>query len=421
MTLLALVSACQPGTSVVGLGGDDHGDASLDTGVEAAPGDTADAAVDDTGEDQPDTWPRACPSLYDQDRLVEFSLDFAAADWGAMQSDCANGTQRYRPVSFSYEGETVAAMARLKGNWSWSCDKFQFVISFNEEDPAARFHGLRKLMLDAPWYDRTVLHERLAFPLFAERGLPYSCANNARVNVNGEYYGLYANLERLDHEYLERNFEDPDGNLYQGGSELKTNEDVADTARLDALRAATTVEAIGALVDLDQAVAEWAMEAMIPAMDNYWAGVEINYYLYDHPDRGFLYLPYDLDISFGDSAYTSGELVWPSSATVDPILYEHTGWRKEALFQVVLADETWCNRFVDALVLARGVYDPATLSAQLQAHDAQVADAYAEDPNAHVSTSERAAAVRQLEAFVGERAAFVDAWLAEGDHCPARW
>ena len=45
-------------------------------------------------------------------------------------------------------------------------------------------------------------------------------ANNAKVTVNGQYYGVYTNVERLDKEYLQRNFIEDDGNLYQGGAEL---------------------------------------------------------------------------------------------------------------------------------------------------------------------------------------------------------
>jgi hypothetical protein len=363
-------------------------------------------------------WPKPCSDLYTQSELPTFSLDFVPQDWADLQSACDRGSQAYHPVQFSYDGETVDAQVRLKGNWSWDCDKLQFVISFNEEDPDARFHGLRKVMLDAPWYDHTLLHERLAFPLFEARGLPYSCANNARLNVNGNYYGLYANLERVDHEYLERNWENPDGNLYQGGVELKTNEDVGDTSNLEALQAARTVDQIAALMDLDQAVAEWAMEAMIPAMDNYWAGVEINYYLYDHPSLGFVYIPYDLDISWGDAAYSDGSLVWPDSATVDPITYEHTGWGKEALVETVLAAPQWCRRFVEELELARAVYDPAALVAQVEQWDAQIGDALIEDTHKTFSDARHTAAVSHLKGFFGERAAFVDQWLAAGNHCP---
>lgn len=384
-------------------------------------GDTDGDTGGDTDTTPVETWPKACPDLYDPEQMPEFALQFGREAWEGVQSDCRNGAQTYRPVELTYEGETVAAMARLKGNWSWSCDKLQFIVSFNEEDPSGRFHGQRKLMFDAPWYDRTLMHERLAFPLFAARGLPYSCVNNAKLVVNGESYGVYANVERIDKEYLERHFEEPDGNLYQGGSELKTNEDVGDTSRLDALRAATTVEQIAALMDLDQAVAEWATEAMIPAMDNYWAGVEINYYLYDHPSRGFVYLPYDLDLSFGDGAYTSGELVWPDAATSDPLTYEHYGWGKEALVQTVLADPAWCERFVEELALTRSVYSPEDLAAQVDTWAAQIGEAVAEDARKPFSAADHAAAVRQLKVFLETRAAFVDEWLEEGGHCPARW
>ena len=374
----------------------------------------------DTGPVEP-TWPEPCADLYDPAIVPTFELSFSNAELQGLQSDCDQGIQNYRPVEFSYAGETVAAMARLKGNWSWSCEKYQFVISFNEQDPNGRFHGLRKIMLDAPWYDHTLMHERMAFPLFEALGLPYSCVNSARLMLNGSYYGLYSNIERIDHEYLERNFEEFEGNLYQGGVELETNEAANDTARRDALFAATSVEEIEALVDLDEAVAEWAAEAMLPAMDNYWAGVEINYYLYDHPSRGFVYLPYDLDIAFGDSAYSDGSLLWPESATSDPISYEHPGWLKEPIVQIVLADPIWCERFVEELVVARAAYSPEQMAEQVALWADQIADAVAEDQHKTFSNTDHDAALAQLQDFFAERAAFVDAWLAQADHCPAVW
>lgn len=397
--------------------------------VEQVGGDSDSAGGEETSEpvdtgdtaDDPETFPKACSELYDPDTLPTFELTFTDEEWGALRRDCGQGLQTYHPASFTWEGESVDAMVRLKGNWSWSCDKMQFVVSFNEVDPDGRFHGQRKLVLDAPWYDRTFLHERLAFPLFEARGLPYSCVNNARVLVNGAFYGLYANLERLDKEYLERHFEESDGNLYQGGTELKTNEDEADTSDIVALQAAVGIDEIARLVDLDQAVAEWATEAMLPAMDNYWAGVEINYYLYHHPGRGFVYLPYDLDLSFGDAAYPSGELVWPDAVNVDPITWEHSGWQKEALLETVLADEHWCGRFVEELELTRAAFDAEAMADQADAWAAQIADAVEEDTRKPFSTSDHEAAVVDLRAFLLRRAAVVDAWLAQGGHCPARW
>lgn len=436
MIALLTLLACSTGTvsGTPGKPSADDSDAAADDSAPVAD-DTADASDDTDGAgslpaeddeveeigDAVETWPKACADIYDQDLLPTFDLSFTDDAWRKLQSACTSYSLAYQDVTFSYGDESVAAQVRLKGNWSWSCDKYQFVISFNEVDPDARWHGLRKMVLDAPWYDRTLLHERVAFPLFERLGLPYSCANNARVTVNGAFYGVYANVERIDHEYLERNFEDPDGNLYQGGTELKTNEDIGDTSRLSALNSARTVDDIAALVDLDQAVAEWAAEAMLPAMDNYWAGVEINYYLYDHPEQGFLWLPYDLDISFGDSAYVGGGPVWPNAVNADPITYEHTGWRKEALFKTVLADTTWCERFVEELERAREAYDPASMAVDVQTWAEQIYNAVDEDKRKPYTTVQHESAVEDLQEFFQDRADVVDAWLASGGHCPARW
>ncbi len=415
----ATLAACSPASVDPGGGvdpavgeaadpGPDSGDHGVgwrvDTGVESITGRAPSAG--------------RCADLYDPDTLQQFSLDFEPDAWSDLESACAASALTYVPVTFSVGDESVAAHARLKGNWSWRCDKMQFVISFNEDDPDGRFHGQRKLVLDAPWYDHTLLHERLAFPVFERRGLPYSCANSARLDINGAYYGLYANVERIDREYLERHFDEPDGNLYQAGVELKTNEDTADTSRQAALAAATSLDEIEALVDLDQAVAEWATEAWIPAMDNYWAGVEINYYLYDHPSRGFVYLPYDLDISFGDAAYPDGTLLWPDTVSADPIHHEHPGWRKEWLVQTVLADPVWCGRFVAELAATHAATSPDALVAQVRAWDDQIRPSLVEDPNRPYSVERHDAGIASLVAFVPARAAFVQAWLDAGGHCP---
>lgn len=414
-----------PDTAAPPDSGPDDTDDTDDTDDSADSGGTTDTAdTGDTGE-EPETWPRACAPLYDQDTLQSFALDFSPEAWSQVQNDCWAGAQVWRPARFTHEGSTQDVHVRLKGNWSWSCDKMQFVVSFNhpDDDPEGRYQGLRKLVLDAPWYDHSLVHERLAFPLFAARGLPYSCANNARLDVNGAYYGLYANVERLDKEYLQRHFEgdDADGNLYQGGVELETNEDIADTSRLLMLQSAATVAEIEALVDLDQAVTEWATEALIPAIDNYWAGVEINYYLYDHPTRGFLYLPYDMDITFGDAAWGDGSPLAPDAWRLDPILHEHSGWRKEPLLMRVLSDPYWCERFREELANSLAVWDPAALSAQVDAWDAQIRPSLVDDPRRPFSVAHHDAAIAHLHDFFIRRGDFVDAWLAEDGHCPAPW
>jgi hypothetical protein len=414
-----LVFTSHDSTSSTGDAGNGHGGAG--TGGSTNVGGNAGAGGNAGTGGAPITYPQDCSDVYDENILPAFDLTFTPDQLNALQIDCGNNVQQYRPVKLTYGNEVVDAMVRLKGNWTWDCSKMQFVVSFNEIDPKGRFHGLRKLVFDAPWYDRTVLHERLAMPFFKARGLPYSCVNNAMVSINGVYYGIYANLERIDKEYLQRQFDLADGNLYQAGTELKTNETIGDTSDVMALNATTTVDELAKVMDLNEAVSEWAAEAMLPAMDNYWAGVEINYYIYHHPTRGFVYLPYDMDIVFGDSAYPDGSLLWPDSLTSDPITYEHPGWLKEDRVKMVLSDPVWCQRFVDELALARAAYVPAEFAARVDTWNAQILQAVAMDPNKQFSVTDHNAAVASLKSFVQQRGAFVDQWLAQGNHCPAKF
>lgn len=368
-------------------------------------------------EESAAAFPKPCSDIYAADLLPAFELEMAQVELAALERDCENRVKQYRPATFKYGDETAEVMVRLKGNWSWRCDKKQFVISFNEVDAKARFHGLRKLMLDAAWYEPTLFAERLGFDFLTRLGTHSSCVNNATLKVNGENYGLYSNVERLDKEYLQRHFSgsDADGNLYDGGEELETNEELGDVSRRDRLFSVSgSLDEIEQMSDLDQAIGVWAGLAMLPDIDSYWAGVEINYFLYDHPQRGFLWLPYDMDMTAPtgefDDRSSSVELgLVERYVRADPFTYENPDWSKEQLFQTVLRDEARCSQFLAHLKDALQVYDVARMQGQLDEWARQVAGALAEDPN--LAPSEHAAAVATMKAFMVARREFVEAWL----------
>lgn len=374
------------------------------------------------------SYPKPCADIYDPKLLPTFELEFAPDQLALLEQDCKQHLKVYRNAKFRYGNESADVMVRLKGNWSYRCEKKQFVISFNEVDSNARFHGLRKIVLDAPWYDPSLLAERLGFSFMRRSGNYWSCANSARLMLNGEYYGAYTNVERLDKEYLQRHFPkaESDGNLYEGGKELKTNESVNDTSRRDALMSASNVAAIDALADLDEAVKDWAALAMLPDPDSYWAGVEINYYLYDHPTRGFLWLPVDMDLTMrqgamNESTSTVQVGVQQDILRADPFTYENSAWGREALYRTVLSDATWCNRFLEALKQARDAYDVPAMTRDLDTWAAQIAGAVAEDTKKPYTQQNHLDGVATLKAFMPQRLAFVNTWLQTAT-CPVtRW
>lgn len=374
------------------------------------PGGPSDAGVDpgDGG-----VLSRECPALYAQDILPTFEIEITDGEWNKLVEEYENWEARqaqgldvkpYHPIVFRHDGNVVdSAMLRLRGNpcCSWQDEKMQFQISFNEVDPDGRYMGLRKILLDAPRYNRSFLRERLALSILRDMGLRAPCANNARLVVNGAYYGLYTNVEKIDREFLERNFEDPDGDLFKKGAELKTNEETSNLARALEFWETTTIPEMEQLIDLEAMVLELAGEAIIPDNDGFWGGGG-NFYVYDDPTSGKLVLlPWDLDSTF--------EVLPPETDPVTWIKPESYG---RPHVDAIFADEHWRARYVEALRTARAAYDVDVVIDRLDRWAAQIHEAAATDPMKPFSTESHEITVQNMRTYIPLRAAFIDSWLA---------
>src|SRR5262245_12763002 len=259
----------------------------------------------------------ACSDLFDEAVVTSYEAQIDPAEWAAIQDEFVNWQARaaagldlkpYHPITLQVGQESVAAWIRLKGNSSWFTAvaanpnvKKQFVIAFDQgADHQARFHGVQKVELDMPSLDRSFLHVRLAESFLRDVGLPGLCANSARLTINGEYYGLYANVEATNKDFLRRVFPGSDGgDLWKKRSDLQTNEDDPnrDDSRREALWSTTDPNELAMLMDVEASLRTWAAEALLPQPDGYWGG-NSNFYVYDHPQRGFIWLTDDLDATF---------------------------------------------------------------------------------------------------------------------------
>jgi hypothetical protein len=302
-----------------------------------------------------------CPGLFSQEHLPRFDLSVHPAVMATLYEDWIHGRERnsldeddtpYRPlIEFRY-GDVVIpdAMIRLRGNPNFWLEqnKMQFQISFDENDKEGRFLGLRKILFDAAALNRHFLRDRLSLWLMRQAGIAAPCANNALVYINGEYYGLFTNLEKLDEEFLTRVFPGSDqGDLWKRRNwEIKTNEDTYNRQRLTQLRNASGETQDGAngnlvqlqgLMDIEQALRVYAVDAVIPNSDGPWAG-GLNYYLYDHPGLNrFVLLPWDLDNTF--------DRLDPD---VDPYTYrKDVRYHGRPIYHTILKDPEWFQRYVE--------------------------------------------------------------------------
>ena len=245
---------------------------------------------------------------------------------------------------------------RSRGSGSRNSRKIGLKIDFNRFVPDQSFHGKGKLTLNNMTHDETQLHEVLAYAAFAAAGLSASRVGYAWVTVNEAVYGLYSNVETADRDYLERNFGNRDGNLYEGGYpvypdswdhadftgaevshfQLESGVDVGTDdveAVVTALGSADLEAQLAAVVDLEQYARFQIMETWTGQWDGY-AFASNNFRVFvDHGVTGKVYMvPTGLDYCF--TSY-GGRMVRASSplgriCQADPACKAH--------FDAVLAD-----------------------------------------------------------------------------------
>ena len=253
--------------------------------------------------------------LFAAENLVRFDLELPPESLQRLREspdEYARGTLRYRD-------QTLASIGvRLKGEASFRevDDKPAFRLKLDALVPGQRLFGLKSLTLNNDVQDPSSLSQSLVYRAFRAAGMPAPRCNHALVFVNGQYYGVYSNVEAEDKTFLARWFSSNDGNLYEeAGSdlvpgsasvfELETNETRNDRSDLEgliqALAQATPDDfssRVGQELDLDHYLTFAALEALGGGEDgySYVLGAPNNYRLYRDPGRDrFVFLPWGLD------------------------------------------------------------------------------------------------------------------------------
>ena len=223
---------------------------------------------------------------------------------------------------------------RLRGNTSRYSKKKSFKISFSEYVPGRFYQGVKKINLNGEHNDPTMIREKLFYEIWKKAGMPERRTSFVRVYINGTYYGLYTNLEEMEKDWLTRNYQDPEGNLFKctypadlvyhgsqqqtyrelenttatGGQvyELQTNKSQDDYAGLVDLVTVLDREPTGnfpAQISLVMNVPHFLKALALDVATGNWDDYSYNknnYYLYERPaDSKFDFITYDPDNTFG--------------------------------------------------------------------------------------------------------------------------
>jgi hypothetical protein len=370
--------------------------------------------------------------LYDDQRVARFMLEVPPTELAALRRD----PDTYVRATLRYQNEVVNDVGlRIKGEGSRRTldGKAAFKIKIDAFVAGQSFRGLRRLTLNNMVEDPSFLAERLAYHVFRAAGLPAPRCNSAEVVLNGQAYGLYANVESEDKTFLGRWFDDDDGNLYEEGQsdfvrgaeakfDLETNASSADRSDLRRMIEVVSTPPVSgtllrhwdAVLDTTQWLRFTAAEAAVNQWDMYAYTVFYpnNFRLYHDPSRAqFVFLPWGMDMSMKPYR-DSGRAHIPLFTLARQ--YD-LAWGKVTsglLFQKCLQDADCKQRYAGALRELVTVYERADLATLAAQYHAQIAPLVRADPRKEYSEAQFASGYAALLSTIRTRPAAMRAELA---------
>lgn len=320
--------------------------------------------------------------LFDTSVMHEVAMELSDRDLDQLDPP----TDDRMPAGLTVDGETAyGAGVRLKqgaAQFQGLDGKPGFSIETDEFVDGLELFDVDRFTLGNAALDHSFVAEQLAYDLFRAAGIPAARTALARVTLNGETFGVYVLRETYDERWLAQYFEDPSGNLYEtpGGPddtvlELRTNEHLDDASDLaavvDVVDTASDEEyrdAIEELVDVDELLTYWAVEAVAAHWDGYAYDVTApgmvppparppgnpwpnNFYVYHDPGSDkFVFIPHGADLALGIGAGSNYDvdpsmpvLVPPKEgATIATRLWADPAFRNELVERIRwVVEEVW--------------------------------------------------------------------------------
>ena len=261
---------------------------------------------------------------YDPDAVLDYEFTFDANAMAILSSTADADKSTWVHGTFK-QGSTVLSDVgfRRKGSSTFRAlpKKAAFKVRFDKYVKGQKWKGLTDLTLNNSTSDPTFIVERLSYHAFRSFGLPAQRAASAHVLINGQNYGLYANIETPDDQLIARLFgaqaktlyEINYGSQWEPGVEGGFEEDVGDGSYSDVhalftavqnANDATLLTDVAGVLHTDEWLGFVATEGIVGDYDGYAFGHfgSHNYYMAGDVGGRFSLIPWSQDGTMSDRA-----------------------------------------------------------------------------------------------------------------------
>jgi spore coat protein CotH len=350
----------------------------------------------------------AVAAFYRPDEVQSVHLRVADADLRRMLAALPELVEV--PASFRWRDVTVGNVSvRFKGRSSSDprqAHKRSFLVKFDGYDRGRRFFGLRQASLDNGVQFGSLFSEPVITDILRDHGVKAHRCNYARLYVNGEYRGVYVNVERIDESFLASHLPDAGGSLFkvdEGGPGcnlqflgddpalyLKTFAAKTKSAKREPARLVEFVKlinqtdpkefarALDARMEVEDFLRVTAVMLFAGAFDQLTGWNPHNYFLYHDRKRDrWRYLPWDLDVGFCETAFDKIRVLddwhaaWPVPRTGAP----------NPLLERIVADPVLLGRYrKEARKILDASFEPERLCKVIDAKYRLIKDDLKADP-----------------------------------------
>ena len=315
--------------------------------------------------------------LYEQDVLRTVFLEFPGDDWETELTDFYR-TDVEVPVTVIVDGKTYAGVgASFRGSSSFfdldGSRKKSFNLSVDFTNGEQRLAGYRTINLlnchGDPSFIREFMHSQIARDY-----IPALRANLVKLVINGESWGVYANVQQFNKDFLEEGFRSkkgvrwkvpasvpgtaaplvyfgPDRTWYEQSFDLKTAGDVGAWDRLIALCRTlasvtddeTLIDELPSILDIDGALWFLALDSALLDPAGYQR-LGSDYLMHEDKYGRFHLIPYDTNEILRSKALNGGPL---GALLASP--FEQIDNPARPLIKRLLAVPAWRARYLHHL------------------------------------------------------------------------
>lgn len=295
--------------------------------------------------------------FYSTKNVQDVTIYFEEDNWRYLLDTLRKNGDRYLIGNAELNGQKYGNVGvQIADNRGFQPDEKRndLKLILNLVDRVQNHQGYKTFHLSSARRDPSMVREVLGFEI-ARDYMPAPKANYARVTINGEFYGLFVNIENVDNKFLTDNYGNSDGTFFKADPEmypdapekckkkvygsLVTEPDVrcyffnykmkSDYGWDDLMVLAETLEnktdQIENVLNVDRTLWMLAFNNAIANLRSYSGAVSENFYLYKGIDGKFNPIIWDLNYAFGGFKNTGkgSDLDLKGLINMTPLLHEN--------------------------------------------------------------------------------------------------